>query len=370
MPFKFNPFTGALDLVRNGLAIGDPIPPLNGSQVLFTDAAGNLAQDLDFFYDDGVHQLTLGGGTFNALFAVIGETQLLTSGGDTVFIVNAASGGIIFNPNFSATVGMQIFGIDPTVPLFWLSSSGNSITFGDDLDLGGTVGFVAQNTADSTIIVRELSGQSGKLTSWQGVGTNQLIGINTSGEMELGTASQGVKVSGFSAGYISFKGYGNTNNEELQFDFESIANTVSVVTTTGVTTFAFNSIDVTVPDEAYGVGWNGSLEVPTKNAIYDKIESLSPGGGGNFEQATVDFGASSSQDYNAVTTVSAAWVTSASIILCTPSGEATADHDSEDYILEGITASVTNIVDGVSFDVIAGCPTGTWGDFIINCTGV
>jgi hypothetical protein len=33
--------------------------------------------------------------------------------------------------------------------------------------------------------------------------------------------------------------------------------------------------NLTVPDEAYGVGWNGSLEVPTKNAIYDKIETIS-----------------------------------------------------------------------------------------------
>ncbi|AZZ51423.1 hypothetical protein C1I64_04780 [Rathayibacter festucae DSM 15932] len=32
---------------------------------------------------------------------------------------------------------------------------------------------------------------------------------------------------------------------------------------------------VTVPDDAYGSGWNGSLEVPTKNAIYDRIESSS-----------------------------------------------------------------------------------------------
>lgn len=35
--------------------------------------------------------------------------------------------------------------------------------------------------------------------------------------------------------------------------------------------------DVLVTDEAYGVGWNGSLEVPTKNALYDKIETI--GGG-------------------------------------------------------------------------------------------
>lgn len=37
--------------------------------------------------------------------------------------------------------------------------------------------------------------------------------------------------------------------------------------------------DLVVPDEAYdATSWNGSLEVPTKNAIRDKIESLSTGG--------------------------------------------------------------------------------------------
>jgi len=32
--------------------------------------------------------------------------------------------------------------------------------------------------------------------------------------------------------------------------------------------------DLSVPDEAYGATWGGSLEVPTKNAIYDKIEAI------------------------------------------------------------------------------------------------
>lgn len=32
--------------------------------------------------------------------------------------------------------------------------------------------------------------------------------------------------------------------------------------------------DIIVPDETYGSGWNGNLEAPTKNAVYDKIESL------------------------------------------------------------------------------------------------
>ena len=35
--------------------------------------------------------------------------------------------------------------------------------------------------------------------------------------------------------------------------------------------------DIIVPAEVYGVGWNGSNEAPTKNDLYDKIETL--GGG-------------------------------------------------------------------------------------------
>jgi hypothetical protein len=38
--------------------------------------------------------------------------------------------------------------------------------------------------------------------------------------------------------------------------------------------------DLVVPAEAYGVGWNGSNEVPTKNDVYDKIETL---GGGTLD---------------------------------------------------------------------------------------
>lgn len=43
-------------------------------------------------------------------------------------------------------------------------------------------------------------------------------------------------------------------------------------TIAGVKTF---SSDPLIPDEVYGSGWNGVLEPPTKNAVYDKIESLS-----------------------------------------------------------------------------------------------
>lgn len=48
-------------------------------------------------------------------------------------------------------------------------------------------------------------------------------------------------------------------------------------TIAGIKTF---SSDPIIPDEAYdATNWNGSLEPPTKNAVRDKIESMSGGGG-------------------------------------------------------------------------------------------
>lgn len=41
----------------------------------------------------------------------------------------------------------------------------------------------------------------------------------------------------------------------------------------GIKTFTSDPI---IPDEAYGSGWNGVLEPPTKNAVYDKIETIAP----------------------------------------------------------------------------------------------
>lgn len=35
-----------------------------------------------------------------------------------------------------------------------------------------------------------------------------------------------------------------------------------------------SNVNIAVPDDAYAVGWNGSTNVPTKNAIYDKIETI------------------------------------------------------------------------------------------------
>lgn len=75
-------------------------------------------------------------------------------------------------------------------------------------------------------------------------------------------------------GTKTFKIYKGDNTTTVTF---SINADTGAITAAGAATF---SGDVTVPDEAYdATAWNGSLEVPTKNAVRDKIESMSAGGG-------------------------------------------------------------------------------------------
>ena len=91
----------------------------------------------------------------------------------------------------------------------------------------------------------------------------------------------------------------------------------------------------------------------------------------NAATAQVDFGFQSGQETNIATvTVAASWVTPTSIIICSPLATATTDHDPEDYALEGIKAYTTNIIDGVSFDVIVSANYATFGKYNIQAIGV
>lgn len=54
----------------------------------------------------------------------------------------------------------------------------------------------------------------------------------------------------------------------------AVVHNTGVESIDGIKTF---TSDPLIPDEAYGSGWNGVLEPPTKNAVYDKIETLSSG---------------------------------------------------------------------------------------------
>lgn len=85
--------------------------------------------------------------------------------------------------------------------------------------------------------------------------------------------------------YSAASGIGSVNDDptptlggNLVLNSNDITGTGDInITGTGTFTGVVDASDVTVDDEAYGVGWNTSLEVPTKNAVYDKIESILDG---------------------------------------------------------------------------------------------
>ncbi len=87
-------------------------------------------------------------------------------------------------------------------------------------------------------------------------------------------------------------------------------------------------------------------------------------------QVEIDFGhANGGEDSVAVSAVEAEWVTEDHILLCTPAGVATDDHEPHDSALERITAFVADVDPGVGFNVVASAPGGSWGRYVLNILG-
>jgi hypothetical protein len=87
-------------------------------------------------------------------------------------------------------------------------------------------------------------------------------------------------------------------------------------------------------------------------------------GAGYSGQVTIDFGTVESSFVRH--TVLNSKALTGSIILVSPSGLATADHDPDDYQWDNVSGYATNIVNGVSFDIIGVAPNETWGRYTMN----
>ena len=88
-------------------------------------------------------------------------------------------------------------------------------------------------------------------------------------------------------------------------------------------------------------------------------------------QAQVDFGYPNGLEGDTISVaVAATWVTANMKIVCTVAMEATADHDIEDAMVEGLVAYAANIVAGVGFDIYVVAPQNTWGKYLVNAIGV
>jgi hypothetical protein len=197
-------------------------------------------------------------------------------------------------------VSLGLFGFDNANEAYIYTSAGVDINFYAGDTLAGTI-----LAADGTLtwqgngeFLGDLSGSDSFFTFPTGIGIYtsggfiQLDGDDDAPTLYINASSA---ISGDSVGLISF-GASNAGSAKRTSIIESVAvdatlgsmdgrllfkNTIANVLTTiltleNVATFA---VDVSVPDEVYdATNWNGSLEVPTKNAVRDKFESLTGGG--------------------------------------------------------------------------------------------
>jgi len=110
--------------------------------------------------------------------------------------------------------------------------------------------------------------------------------ISSTGLVSFANSASFNSGNGFDWGGTDNDMYANTGTGVVtvrgvnEIDLRIGSTVILATTSTGVAVTG----DVTVTDEAYGAGWDGSLEVPTKNAVYDKIETISGGGGLTYSQ--------------------------------------------------------------------------------------
>ncbi len=103
-------------------------------------------------------------------------------------------------------------------------------------------------------------------------------GTNSGGSGSSGTNFDGIRITNNATvgGFLSVSGL--STNESDSYFLGSIFQDAVDSSTFGILTAQTVTLAV---DDPYGIGWNGSTAVPTKNAVYDKIQTLSTAGGTN-----------------------------------------------------------------------------------------
>lgn len=181
------------------------------------------------------------------------------------------------------------------------TGSGGSVQFyggagGATSGAGGGVFFIAGNATAGASNGGDVNIVAGNKS---GAGTSGLLDLETeSGKIRLNgalfspqtsdTVALGSGTLMWSDLFLASGGIINFNNGNA-----TITHSAGLLT---------SNVDVAVPDEVYdATAWNGSLEVPTKNAVRDKIESMAAGSGITrtvvITSGSATMGSSASTDY-------------------------------------------------------------------------
>lgn len=298
--------------VTNALAtkvdsIGDSVSGANEGSVAFFGAGGVLAQDSNkFVYDDANNTLKLLDPTYNLTGSGWQGPSALQIGNNLNPIADNLQG--IYGAKidlyrsqtsgtFLQTSGLRVRANNAVTGGSYITSALEAFVTNSGASAGGAGSLLqavegvvsCQNNvpqvAGGDFYANMASGGAGTavpsqigvrstLSSFNQFTVTDAIVYEAKAAMSNGPTTNlyGLRMAGWSGSVIS-------NSYGLYMDTSIDQGTVTKYAIYSLSTSpSLFSGDVSVPDEAYGAGWNGSMEVPTKNAIYDKIETL--GGGG------------------------------------------------------------------------------------------
>ncbi len=153
-----------------------------------------------------------------------------------------------------------------------------------------TIEIVKQSTSTLLMVSSAASGDGDylKITSGGNIGIGTLLpGALLEAQGQIRGTSFGIIGTASQTDFSNANGIALDGNSALMATPDLIvASTSNVGVGTSVPTTKFHvvgagtfSTTVSVADDAYAAGWNGSTAVPTKNAVYDKVETLGAASG-------------------------------------------------------------------------------------------
>lgn len=245
-------FSALNGTANNGLYVA------SGQSVMVGSAAVQGAGGLTVSY--GVHAAT---GVFNTSLTVAGNNVCQSDGTNCP----ASSGGgyavepatVTFNlaKGFTASTG-TITGSDGASVTYGIavgSMTASSATVSGQMTVGTFQGASLATCGDSTHALSWTGGSFGCQSISVPAGSGDNLG---SGEGSYGVATT---TGGFTGAVTVGGAFTNTSS-------------TTVTGVGGITvTYGVGASTVTVTDNAYGAGWNGSTLVPTENAVYDQMET-------------------------------------------------------------------------------------------------